>query len=68
MKLAYRVTALALCAVGLGAYTLGHTEWLLPVAALACVTFFLGLRSEFAKTRDESLAEATDDAASETQS
>jgi heme O synthase-like polyprenyltransferase len=67
MRLASRIIALALCVACVVAFYLGLTQWVLPIAAIACVSFFLGLRSEFVKTRDESLREATEGADSETQ-
>jgi len=67
MKLASRIIALTFCAGGLIAFYSGLTQWVLPMAAVACVSFFLGLRSDFVKTRDDSLSEATDGTASETQ-
>ena len=67
MKTISRIVAVALAVMCVVAYYLGHSDWMLPIAALACVAFFLGVRLELVKTRDRALAEATSDDDSETQ-
>lgn len=67
MKTISRIVAVALAIACVAAYYLGHSDWMLPIAALACVAFFLGVRFDLVKTRDRALAEATSDDDSETQ-
>ena len=67
MKTISRIVAVVLAVLCVVAYYLGHSDLMLPIAALACVAFFLGVRFELVKTRDRALAEATSDDDSETQ-
>lgn len=67
MKVLSRIVSIALAIACVAAYHLEHAEWMLPLAALACVAFFLGMRSDLVKSRDSAIAEATSEDSSETQ-
>ena len=67
MKLLTRVLTIVLIVACIAAFFLDWKEWVLPIAAIACVMFFIGLRADLVKTRDESVREATESEESETQ-
>jgi len=68
MKLLTRIITIVLCIACVTVFYLDLKEWVLPIAAIACVSFFLGMRSDLVMIRDSSRveAEATDAEDSET--
>jgi len=66
MKLLTRLITIVLCIACVTVFYLDLKEWVLPIAAIACVVFFIGMRSDFVKTRDAAMEQATDTDDSET--
>jgi hypothetical protein len=58
MKLLSRVITILLCIACVTVFYLDFREWVLPIAAIACVSFFLGMRSDLVMIRDSARAEA----------
>ena len=58
MKLLSRVITILLCIACVTVFYFDLREWVLPIAAVACVSFFLGMRSDLVMIRDSARAEA----------